>query len=83
MDLSTRPLLASVVKANKGLADSNLVWVVIDKNRAHAPGILVFVPGQCMFKQDCPAESSCAINLPFQIGGIHTKRLKKPVAHYA
>jgi hypothetical protein len=77
MDLSTRPLLASVGKPNKGLADSNLVWVVIDKNRAHAWGILVFVPGQCMFKQDCPAESSRANNFPFQIWGIHTPKVEK------
>jgi hypothetical protein len=38
----------------------------------------VFVPGQCMFKQDCPAESSsCANNLPFQIWGIHTPKVEK------
>jgi hypothetical protein len=73
MDLSTRPLLASVGKVNKGLA----VWVIIDTNRAHAWGILVFVPGQCMFKQDCPAESSRANNFPFQIWGIHTPKVEK------
>jgi hypothetical protein len=77
MDLSTRPLLALVGKANKGLADSNLVRVIIDTNRAHAWGILVFVPGQCMFKQDCPAESSRANNFPFQIWGIHTPKVEK------
>jgi len=76
MDLSTRPLLASVGKVNKGLA----VWVIIDTNRAHAWGILVFVPGQCMFKQDCPAESSCANNFPFQIWGIHTPKVEKSLS---
>jgi hypothetical protein len=37
----------------------------------------VFVPGQCMFKQDCPAESSSANNFPFQIWGIHTLKVEK------